>query len=104
MLMARSLFLCCERSFWQLATRFVAMCVLRTFTAGAVSIDTNVFRLDDDFNAVVDLRRNIHAGKGSMPPLGLIEGRNAHQPVNADFTLHQAEGVLAVHGECRGFQ
>ena len=30
MLMARSLFLCCERSFWQLATSPVGMCVIRT--------------------------------------------------------------------------
>ena len=30
MLMARSRFLCCERSFWQLATRPVARCVMRT--------------------------------------------------------------------------
>src|SRR5213592_2673011 len=30
MLMARSRFLCCERSFWQLATSPVAMCVMRT--------------------------------------------------------------------------
>ena len=30
MLMARSRFLCCERSFWQLATSPVAICVMRT--------------------------------------------------------------------------
>ena len=30
MLIAFSLFLCCERSFWQLATSPVGMCVIRT--------------------------------------------------------------------------
>ena len=30
MLIARSLFLCCDRSFWQLATRPVGMCVILT--------------------------------------------------------------------------
>ena len=29
--------------------------------------------------------RDVDAGERSMPPLGLIEGRNAHQAVHADF-------------------
>ena len=46
----------------------------------------------------------IDAGKRSVPPLGLIEGRNAHQAVHADLALQKSEGVFAVHGERRGLQ
>ena len=61
--------------------------VLSALAAGAVGIDADVFRLDDDFDAVVDFRRDEDAGKRSVPPLGLIERRNAHQAVHADFAL-----------------
>ena len=51
---------------------------------------------------VVDLRRDEHAGERSVPPLGLIEGRDAHQAVHADFAGQQAVGVFAVDAEgCR---
>ncbi len=39
-----------------------------------------------------------------MPALGLIEGRDAHQAVHADFTLQKSEGVFAVHREGRGLE
>ena len=108
MLIARSRFLCCERSFWQLATMPVAnmrdahrrirrIDVLPAFAARAVSVGANVFRLDDDLNAVVDFRRNKNARKRSMPALGLIEWRNPHQAVHADLAAQQAKGILAVH-------
>ena len=59
--------------------------VLAALAAGTVSIRANVFGLDHDFNAVIDFRRDENAGKRSMPPLRLIERRNAHQPVHANF-------------------
>ena len=115
MLMARSLFLCCERSFWQLATRPVGnvsdshrriggVDVLSALAAGAVGVDANVFRLNDDVDAVIDFRRDEDAGKRCVTALGLIERRDAHQAVDADFALQESEGVFAVHCECRGFQ
>ena len=39
-----------------------------------------------------------------MPAFGLIEWRDAHQPVHTDFALQQAEGVFAIHREGRGLQ
>src|SRR6266436_6345455 len=39
-----------------------------------------------------------------MPPLGLVEGRNTHQPMNPNFTGQKAEGILAVYRERRRLQ
>src|ERR1700689_4560458 len=75
--------------------------MLSALAAGAVGIDANVFRLNDNFDAFVDLRRHINAGKRSVPPLGLIERRNAHQAVYTDFPLQQTESVLAIPRERR---
>ena len=65
--------------------------VLPAFAAGAVGIDADVFRLDDDIDAVVDFRRDEDAGKRRMPPLRLIERRDAHQAMDADFTLAEVQ-------------
>src|SRR5271165_4510212 len=78
--------------------------MLSALAAGAISIDADIFRLDDNFNAFVNFRRHVDAGKGSMAPLGLIEGRNADEAVHADLALQKSEGVLAVHGKRRGLQ
>src|SRR2546422_5150480 len=111
MLMARSRFLCCERSFWQLATSPVGICVMRTaesvvFTccplaARAVGVHANFFGLDDNFDAVVNFRRNKDAGKRRVPPLGLIKRRNAHQSMHPDFANQQPIGVLSIHRKRR---
>src|SRR5215469_2230376 len=61
--------------------------VLTSLTARPVRIDANVFRLDDDFNAVVDLRRHEHAGERRMASLGLIERRYADKAMHTDLTL-----------------
>ncbi len=113
--MARSLFLCCERSFWQLATSpggnvrdahggIRGVHVLSTLAARTVSIDADVLGLDDDFDAVVDFRRHEHAGKRRMPPLGLIEWRDADQAVHADFAAEQPEGIFTIDRERRRLQ
>jgi hypothetical protein len=47
--------------------------MLPALAARTVGVGTNIFRLDDDLNAVVDFRRNKNAGKRRVPPLGLIE-------------------------------
>src|SRR5437660_11935686 len=78
--------------------------MLSALAAGAVSIDADAFRFDNDFNAFVDLRGDVNAGKRRVPPLGLIEGRDAYQAVHADFTLQKSERVLAIHREGRRLQ
>ena len=62
----------------------------------------NVFRLDVDFDAVVDFRRDVDAGERGVAALGLVEGRNAHQAVHADLAGQQSVGILAVHAERGG--
>jgi hypothetical protein len=78
--------------------------VLSALAAGAVGIDADVFGLDDDLDALVNFRRYVHAGKRRMAALGLIERRNAHQAVHADFALEKSEGVLAIDREGRRLQ
>ena len=51
--------------------------VLSALTAGAIRIDAEVLGLDDDVDAVVDLRRHEDAGEGGVTSLGLIERRNS---------------------------
>ena len=112
--MALSLFLCCERSFWQLATMpggnvgdadggVGGVDVLAAFAAGSVGIDAQIFGLDDDLDAFVNFGRHVDAGERGVAALGLVEGGDADQAVDADFAGEQAEGVLAVDGEGGGF-
>src|SRR6266404_7341763 len=76
--------------------------MLPALTARTVSVNPNVIRLNVDFNAVVNLGRNVHAGKRRMPPLRLIKGRNSHQPVHANLARQISERILANHRKCRG--
>ena len=48
---------------------------------------------------LVDLRRNVDRGERSVPALGGVEGRDAHQPVHAALAGELAEGVFADDGE-----
>ena len=75
--------------------------VLSTLATRAIRVDANVFRLDIDVDALVDFRRNKHAGKRRMPALGLIEGRDAHQAMHADLAGQQAIGVFSIDAEGR---
>ena len=75
--------------------------VLPAFAAGAISVGANVFGLDVDLDALVDFRRDEHAGERGVPALGLVEGRNAHQAVHADLADQQPVSVLAVDPEGR---
>src|SRR5665811_1360964 len=76
--------------------------MLPTLTARTVSVNPNVVRLDVDLNAVVNLRRNVHAGKRRMPTLGLIEGRNPHQSVHANLARQITERILSTHRKSCG--
>ena len=70
--------------------------VLPAFSAGTIGIHSQVFWLNVYFDAFVDFWRDVHAGKGCVPPFGLIEGRDTHQSVHADFACQLPKCVLTV--------
>ncbi len=76
--------------------------VLAALAAGAIGVDAQLVRLDIDLDGIVNLRRDKDAGKRGVTALGLVEGRNAHQPVHSGFPGKLAEGVLAGHGKSSG--
>src|ERR1043165_4066428 len=75
--------------------------VLPALAAGAVGIHAKVFRLDFHLDGVVDFRRDENAGKGCMPALGLVKGRDAPQPVHANLAHQLSIGVVAGHRKRR---
>src|SRR5215472_15076398 len=93
---ARSRFLCCERSFWQATTIPVGIWVIRT--AESVSINPKVFLLDVHLDGFINFRRDKDAGKRGMAALGLVKRRNAHQTVYPDLARQQSVGIVA--GDC----
>ena len=106
MLIARSRFLCCERSFWQLTTIPVGMCVMRTAESVVFTCCPPLpperyvsMRMSSglmiDLDALVDFRGDEDAGERSMPSLRLIERRDAHQAMHTDLADQQAVGVFA---------
>src|ERR1039457_617241 len=70
--------------------------MLSAGAAGPECIDAQVLFLDIDLDFVVHLREDEDAGEGGVTARVGVEGRDAHQAVDADFGLQQAVGVLAV--------
>ncbi len=67
--------------------------------AGPEGVDAQVLFLDVDFDAVVHLRQHLDRGKGGVAAAAGVEGRDAHQAVDARLALQVAEGVGAAGGE-----
>ena len=67
--------------------------MLAAGAAGPEGVDAQVFFLDVDLDAVVHLRQDLHRGKGGVAAAAGVEGRDAHQAVDAVFALQIAEGV-----------
>jgi hypothetical protein len=84
--------------------RICGVHMLSALAAGAVSIDADIVRLDDDVDAVINLRRNEDAGERCVTALGLIKRRDADQAVYTDFALQKSECIVAVHRESRRLQ
>ena len=63
--------------------------MLTPFAPRPVRVDAQIFDLDVDHNRIVNLGRNEHTRETCMPALGLIERRNAHQPMHPRFTGEQ---------------
>ena len=74
--------------------------VLTAGTARAVPVDLQVLVVDVDL-AHLDLRDDVHGGEGGLAAVGRVEGREAHEPVDADLVLEVAVGVFTVelHGD-----
>jgi hypothetical protein len=111
--MAPSLFLCCERSFWQPDDEaggevgdadggVGGVDVLAALAAGAVGVDAQVFGLDVDDDGVVDLGRDEDAGEAGVAALGGVEGRDADEAMDAGFAGDKTEGEVAGDGEGGG--
>ena len=76
--------------------------VLAAFASGAVCVHANFFGLNFHLDRFINFRRHEHAGKRSMATLGLIERRDTHQAVHANFADQQPISVIAGDGKgCR---
>ncbi|MNN14658.1 hypothetical protein D3C81_1277340 [compost metagenome] len=74
--------------------------VLTTGARGAVGVDTQVGRVDLDFDFVINLGRHKHRRERGVATVTGVERALAHQTVHTDFGAQPAKGVLAldVHG------
>ena len=69
--------------------------VLTAGAARAVRVDPQVLLVDLDVDVLGQLRPDVDRRERRVAPRGLIERRDAHQPVHAGFGRQQAVGVLA---------
>src|SRR6185437_9851210 len=76
--------------------------VLAALAAGAVGVGADLVGLDVDLDGVVDFRRDEDGRERGVAALGLVEGGDADEAVDAGFSAEEAEGVLAGDGEGGG--
>ena len=69
--------------------------ILAALTACAISINFQFVWLDVDLDAVIHFWNHKHGRKRSVPPCGLIKGRDANQTMNTSFSRKHAVSVLA---------
>jgi hypothetical protein len=73
--------------------------VLAAGAAGAVGVDLEVLVVDLDARAVVDHWGDLDPGERGLAAVRGVEGRQAHEPVDALLGRVEAVGVLAAHAE-----
>ena len=73
-----------------------AVDVLAAGAGGAEDVDAQILGLDLDLHVVVDQRDDEDRGEGGVAAGVGVEGRDAHQAVDADFGLHLPVDVLAL--------
>ena len=73
--------------------------MLAAGAAGPEGVDAQVLFLDVDLDAVVDLGQHLDRGEGGVAAAAGVEGRDAHQAVDARLALQIAEGVRPRDGE-----
>ncbi len=77
--------------------------VLAAGAGAAVGVDTQVFLVDFYFAAgVLEERHHGYGGEARVPPVLGVEGRHAHQSVDASLRGHEAGGVAALDDEGGG--
>ncbi len=75
--------------------------VLAAGAAGPVGVDLEIVVADLDVGDLVHHGRNLDSCKARVAPVGGVEGREAHQPVNPLLAAVQTVGVLAPDEEGR---
>ena len=73
--------------------------VLAARAARSIGVDPQVLVVDVDVDVLGQLGPDVHRREGGMAPGGLIERRNAHEPMNAGFGRQQSVRVLPGDGE-----
>ena len=67
--------------------------VLAAGTRGAVGVHLEIALVDVDLDAIVDHRKDPDAGEAGMAPGLAVEGRDAHQAMDARLGLEPAIGI-----------
>src|SRR5712692_5230315 len=65
----------------------------------AEGVGAHVRRVDHHLDVLVHLGVDEHRGEAGVPARVRVEGRDAHQPVHADFRLEPPVGVVAARDE-----
>ena len=63
--------------------------------ARSIRVDPQILFVDLDFDVFRKLRPDVDRRERRVAPRGLIERRDAHEPVHARFGRQQAVGILA---------
>ena len=78
--------------------------MLAARAGGAVNLHLHILGPDINGPVVLDLRHDLHRGKGGLAAGVCVKGRDANQTVDAVLTLQKAIGILALDGDGGGFE
>ncbi len=67
------------------------------------NIDTQIRRVDVDFNIFFNFRNHVHRGKRGVPSFVGIKRRDAHEPVHPFFALQIPVNHIAFNTQSRAF-
>ena len=77
--------------------------MLSALSTGTVGIYTEVFRLNVNFNCIIQNRININRSKAGMTAGICIKRRNADQAVNTTLTLEITVNKVSAYLNCNRF-
>ncbi len=81
----------------------VLLHVLAAVARGVEHVHADIVGVDLDFDSVAHVGDHLHQHERGMPPLGVIERRDAHQPVDAALGAQIAVGVAPTDFERGAF-